>query len=107
MTRSKFNLELDNKIISTLKNGSLSTKEITKALSLDRAKIYRRCCWLEKHGFLKSTIETRTGLFCLDDMEVVTSECYQDCVDNNHDLRSSSIRARIWELAVLSESTSN
>ena len=92
--------DLDKKILNAQKSGSMSTRNLADDLGVDKARIYRRCRWLEKSGLLKSSIEQGNImlLYCIDCGKVVTREDYEDCKNEDHDLRSFYIKIRIWSL---------
>jgi hypothetical protein len=89
VARSKASLALDNKILSALKRGSLSTKALAQTLAEDKGKIYRHCRRLEDNGSLASILAPDTLLlYCVDDDKVVAGVDYENCKKEKHELRS-------------------
>ena len=97
MARSKSNSALYRKILDALREGPLSTGDLSSRLGEDPTRIYRYCRQLEKLGLASSDLEPgRRLLFCTDDLTVVTSENYDDHKD--HELRSFFGKMRLWRL---------
>ncbi len=96
MSRKPKNVVLDNRILESLTDGPLLTPQLADLLNIENKRIYRRCRWLEENGDLQSYRGQFRGLYCIDDEQIVTEDIYQDCLDNEHELRSMS--SRIWEL---------
>jgi type I site-specific restriction-modification system R (restriction) subunit len=90
---------LYQKILDAFKERPMATKELANRLKADARKIYSHCRRLEKLGSLKSDLVlSKRLLYCLDDQEVVTEENYNDCHEQDHELRLFPIKERLWQL---------
>jgi len=104
MARSKASLVLESNILDALKKSSKSTRALADALGEDKGKIYRHCRRLENDGSLNSILMPGTRLlYCVDDARVVAGADYENCKEQDHDLRSFYNEERVWSLVASSK----
>lgn len=98
MAAKKKPADLGAQILATIGDGSVATPVLATALAQEKGRVYRTCRRLENDGFLASKVGGRPMLYCRDCETVVTKDKYQDCQDEDHDLRSFSTKIIVWAL---------
>jgi len=99
LTRKRTNANLNQIILDALKKRPMRTQELAADLNEGARKIYSHCRRLEKLGALKSDLViSKRLLYCLDDRKVVTAENYDECHEQDHELRLFHIKERLWRL---------
>lgn len=98
MPAKKKPVDLGSRILEVIGDGSVATPVLATALGEENARIYRACRRLADEGLLTSEEGGRPMLYCVDCDTVVTKDKYQECQDEDHDLRSFSTKVLVWTL---------
>jgi len=98
--------DLDRQILSALAEEILTTSELARALDANLSTVRAHCHNLESNGLIEGTDGRLYLLFCIDCQEVVTHYRYQNCCDNDHELRSFRSKVYVWELTPKGRSAS-
>jgi len=97
--RSSRGVDVNDSILTALKEGALSTKQLAAELGLAHGNVYSRCRRLEEKGLLKSKLTSGSGaLYCIDDDKVVSRSEYERCKEEEHELRAIDTQERVWRL---------
>lgn len=84
----------------------MRTQELAVELIEEARKVYSHCRRLEKLGSLESDLViSKRLLYCLEDRKVVTAENYDECHEQDHELRLFYIKERLWRLTSSSGSS--
>ena len=101
------NSGLNSQILEALVAEALSTPNLANAIQADRNRVYRRCRKLEEAGLLSHSKEGRPGLYCVDCKEAITSDNYQTCQSEGHDIRACSLSTCIWALTTQAQANAD
>ncbi|MBZ0088951.1 MAG: helix-turn-helix domain-containing protein [Thermoanaerobaculia bacterium] len=84
--------------LRALGRASVATPDVAGLLGLSKGQAYRICRKLEEEGLLESELGQHPGHYCVDCDTALTSENYQQCEEEGHDIRPLAIKVRIWKL---------
>ena len=95
------NRDLDARILSALRRGPMSTKQLADYLGEKFTTVREYCKRLKEEELIKSqgVPGSRRLLFCINHQAVVTGAIYPECDAKKHALRYFYSR-RVWQLVL-------
>jgi len=99
MARTNFKGGHYRAILEALDEGPLLTPELAATVGLSGSGTYHRCHRLEREkGWVRSKLTAHPQPYCIDCRQILTAANYGEHKDEDHEIRQSRTKVRLWTL---------